>query len=127
MAAPVHPTKFEILVGRFWNAFGTGAQMPVSDKCVGKAYELGYYNNVTNRIDRFDETVTKASSMCCVKAGRIAALLAKEAGRDEIGEVEFAAAAKYVEDLQRRIGERADRRRGEEPSGNYGEICSTAS
>jgi hypothetical protein len=123
MAAPVHPTKFEILVGRFWNAFGTGAQMPVSDDCVRKAYEIGYYNNVSNKIDRFDEDVVKASSVCCVKAGRIAAAMAKGAGRDEIGEQDFLDAVKYVEHLQRRIGERAARRNGEEVSGNFGEIC----
>lgn len=123
MAEPAHPTKFEILVGRFWNAFGTGARMPVSADCVREAYAIGYYDNVSKKVDNFDEAVVKASMVCCTKAGRIAAALARGADQDEIGPKEFREAVKYVEELQRRIGERAAARRGETVSGNFGEIC----
>jgi hypothetical protein len=126
MAETMQPSKFEILVGRFWNAFGSGAQMPVSADCVGKAYEVGYYDNVSTKIGNFDEAVIKASMVCCVKAGRIAAALAQEAGLEEIGATEFLTAVKYVEDLQRRIGERAAARNGDAASANFGEICGGA-
>lgn len=101
--------NIERLHAQLWGAFGEGAGMGFSGACVDEAIALGYYDSIkrNSAILLSDPAKLEETRNCAVRAGNLAAFLAKEAPSSERIEPEHFRQA--CEDVKERITRVRDR------------------